>query len=129
MSHADKVSNAQAILVDHALVGDELWKRFNTPKQATAWYCDEFTQAARGRLPHEPLVDRLSTLSRHIAHIAGGTDFGHTFPDDPEGWKAKIAPLTAAKFQVAVAVPKLRLGEYQKIPRVFPGCPAAPGPG
>lgn len=38
ISLADKVHNARAILADYRLKGEELWVRFNAPKEGTLWY-------------------------------------------------------------------------------------------
>ena len=35
---ADKLSNLRAIARDYAALGDDLWKRFNAPKEKQAWY-------------------------------------------------------------------------------------------
>ena len=35
---ADKVSNLRSMYTDYKLIGDELWKRFNAPKEKQAWY-------------------------------------------------------------------------------------------
>lgn len=35
---ADKVSNLRSMYADYKLIGDELWKRFNAPKEKQAWY-------------------------------------------------------------------------------------------
>ncbi|MBR5507118.1 MAG: bifunctional (p)ppGpp synthetase/guanosine-3',5'-bis(diphosphate) 3'-pyrophosphohydrolase [Clostridia bacterium] len=35
---ADKLSNIRSIAYDYKNIGDELWKRFNAPKEKQAWY-------------------------------------------------------------------------------------------
>lgn len=35
---ADKVANMRNMLADHHRIGDELWERFNAPKEFQAWY-------------------------------------------------------------------------------------------
>lgn len=35
---ADKVANMRNMLRDYKMIGDELWKRFNAPKDYQAWY-------------------------------------------------------------------------------------------
>ena len=35
---ADKVSNLRSIAADYKALGDELWSRFNAPKEKQAWY-------------------------------------------------------------------------------------------
>lgn len=95
---ADKISNAQAILADHAEVGDELWSRFNSPKQAIAWYYDAVLQGVRAQLPDHPLVRRLAPLSAQITEIAGSRDLRDAFPDEPGAWlDEQVESIAAAK--------------------------------
>ena len=35
---ADKLSNIRSVAYDYKNIGDELWKRFNAPKEKQAWY-------------------------------------------------------------------------------------------
>ncbi len=35
---ADKVSNLRSILQDYKIIGEEIWERFNRPKEKQAWY-------------------------------------------------------------------------------------------
>lgn len=35
---ADKLSNSRSLAIDYANIGDELWTRFNAPKEKQAWY-------------------------------------------------------------------------------------------
>lgn len=35
---ADKLSNLKSMLDDYSDIGDDLWKRFNAPKEKQAWY-------------------------------------------------------------------------------------------
>lgn len=45
---ADKIANLRSMLADYRRIGDELWKRFNAPKELIAWYysksCDAFDE-------------------------------------------------------------------------------------
>lgn len=47
VSLADKVHNAQAILRDHQLMGDEVWQRFSGRKDGTLWYYRALSDAFR----------------------------------------------------------------------------------
>ena len=38
LSCCDKIDNARSMNEDYALVGDELWERFNAPKEDIFWY-------------------------------------------------------------------------------------------
>lgn len=76
VSLADKLHNARSIVADHARVGDELWRRFNAPKEDTAWYYDKLAAAfAKKDLGHaaRPAVKELRELADKIAHAAGAT--------------------------------------------------------
>lgn len=42
---ADKVSNLRSMLSDYAQVGEELWNRFNAPKELQSWYNSEVQDA------------------------------------------------------------------------------------
>ena len=42
---ADKLSNMRSIAYDYKNVGDDLWKRFNAPKEKQAWYYDGILDA------------------------------------------------------------------------------------
>lgn len=42
---ADKLSNMRSIAYDYRNVGDDLWKRFNAPKEKQAWYYDGILDA------------------------------------------------------------------------------------
>lgn len=45
LSCCDKLDNARSMNDDYALVGDELWKRFNAPKEDLFWYYRECLEA------------------------------------------------------------------------------------
>jgi len=51
---ADKLHNARAILADHRAIGEQVWARFNAPKDATLWYyralADAFARLEPGQL-------------------------------------------------------------------------------
>ena len=38
ISLADKVHNARSILADHAIIGEQIWTRFNHGRDGTLWY-------------------------------------------------------------------------------------------
>ncbi len=42
---ADKLSNLRSIAKDYNNIGDELWKRFNAPKEKQAWYYSNIQDA------------------------------------------------------------------------------------
>jgi len=50
VSAADKLSNVRAILADHYVVGDEVYKRFKRPKRRTLWYYNALSKAFTAHL-------------------------------------------------------------------------------
>ena len=42
---ADKVSNLRSMMIDYKMIGDQLWERFNAPKEFQAWYYSNLTDA------------------------------------------------------------------------------------
>jgi GTP pyrophosphokinase len=57
ISLADKLHNARAILSDHRLVGEAVWRRFKASKRQTLWYyralVDKFSRLDPGPLARE----------------------------------------------------------------------------
>ena len=54
---ADKLSNIRSIARDYKNIGDELWNRFNAPKEKQAWYYDGILDAIYGMQNHEDCKD------------------------------------------------------------------------
>ena len=48
---ADKLHNLRSIAVDHALLGEALWKRFNAGRKQQEWYFRELLDVFERRLP------------------------------------------------------------------------------
>jgi hypothetical protein len=59
VSLADKTHNAEAILHDCRVLGDQLWKRFNGGKDGTRWYYGALAEVFSKVMP-DRLADRLS---------------------------------------------------------------------
>jgi (p)ppGpp synthase/HD superfamily hydrolase len=59
VSLADKTHNAEAILLDYRVLGNELWSRFNGGAEGTRWYYNALSDVFAFVLPG-PLSDRLS---------------------------------------------------------------------
>ena len=51
MSLADKVDNAEAILQDYRIVGEDLWSRFAGGRQGTIWYYCSLSEIFADVLP------------------------------------------------------------------------------
>jgi len=71
VSLADKVHNAQAILRDYKVVGEELWDRFNGTKENTLWYYRELAEKFKENMK-SPLVSELDQIVKAIYDLAGG---------------------------------------------------------
>ena len=65
VSAADKLSNVRAILADHYVVGDEVYKRFKRPKRRTLWYYNALSRAFTTHLPG----DLARELRRTVAEL------------------------------------------------------------
>lgn len=70
VSLADKVHNARAIVRDHKVSGDAVWKRFTAQKHETSWYYKALAGIFTG-ITTEPLADELRELAEEIATRAG----------------------------------------------------------
>src|SRR6516165_10351697 len=56
---ADKVHNARAILSDYRELGEQLWLRFNAPKEDQRWFYDALVSALQETTAPKILVDEL----------------------------------------------------------------------
>jgi len=59
VSLADKTHNAEAILYDYRVLGDQLWPRFNGGAEGTRWYYGSLVEIFKDKMPGR-LTDRLS---------------------------------------------------------------------
>lgn len=50
---ADKVSNLRSLAADSREIGDEIWQKFNAPKEMQAWYYSEILNALRDFQNHK----------------------------------------------------------------------------
>lgn len=62
VSCADKLHNLKSILDDHALIGDELWGRFNSGKESQQWWYRQIHTVVAQRMPDFPLNAELGRL-------------------------------------------------------------------
>ena len=70
VSLADKVQNAQAILLDHGELGDEMFDRFKAGKDATIAYYAKLAEVLSRRRPG-PLSDQLSATIEQLKRQTG----------------------------------------------------------
>lgn len=60
VSLADKVHNAQSILDDYQVLGEDLWDRFNKPAEHQLWYYRKLAGLFDLRVPAHPLTPVLA---------------------------------------------------------------------
>lgn len=79
ISAADKLHNCSSIRRDHAMVGDQVWSRFQAGRDGTLWYYGAVTEAL-GYGWHHPLHARLAAeVSAMLAEARGAS----TSPTEP----------------------------------------------
>jgi (p)ppGpp synthase/HD superfamily hydrolase len=66
---ADKLQNVCAMAADHAKLGDNLWHRFNAPKEKQHWYYTELSKVLGARLENETIA---GLLSQEVNRLFGG---------------------------------------------------------
>ena len=66
---ADKVHNARSIVSDHAVIGGEIFNRFNGGVAGTKWYYHQLAAALGGRAP-APLTAELARLAAEIERLS-----------------------------------------------------------
>jgi len=66
---ADKLHNARRMLADYLEVGENLWKRFNAPKEELLWYHRAVTETLKKAGGSNTLVEELDRR-RHRARAA-----------------------------------------------------------
>lgn len=69
VSCADKVHNAQTILRDYRVIGDQLWERFRGGREGTLWYYQELSDAFSQK-PIGPITKELRRVVSSIHKVA-----------------------------------------------------------
>ena len=69
VSAADKTHNLLSITQDYQEYGDDLWSRFNAPKEEQLWYYQAVTGVVEEKLEPGVLTDRLVELTRQLGEI------------------------------------------------------------
>jgi (p)ppGpp synthase/HD superfamily hydrolase len=87
VSLADKLYNARAILFDLYQVGDELWRRFNHPKEDQLWYYRSLVSAFRSAPHARDLGALVGELDRIVCAIR---DFKTSKHGQPEGSQSDV---------------------------------------
>jgi (p)ppGpp synthase/HD superfamily hydrolase len=70
VSAADKLANVRAILADHYVIGDEVFKRFKRPKRRTMWYYNALSRAYTTHLKGELATELRRTVAQ-LNRVAG----------------------------------------------------------
>jgi GTP pyrophosphokinase len=71
VSACDKLHNARSIVRDLRVVGEDLWERFNAPKDQTLWYYRSLVTVYRCNPRHMPaLIDELDRTVAEMETLA-----------------------------------------------------------
>jgi len=73
VSLADKLDNAEAILNDYRVLGDELWSRFTGKRDGTIWYYRTLRGIFAKELPGHPLSTELARIVSQFADSDSGS--------------------------------------------------------
>lgn len=71
VTFADKLDNMRAIRSDYEKIGDEVFGRFNEPKDKQRWYFESLAEVFSKRIADEPLVTLLRGFKAEIAKVFG----------------------------------------------------------
>jgi (p)ppGpp synthase/HD superfamily hydrolase len=69
---ADKLHNARAILSDYRKLGEELWPRFNAPKEDQLWFYSTMVKTLRKTTAPETLVHELQRVVDELIRAVEG---------------------------------------------------------
>jgi (p)ppGpp synthase/HD superfamily hydrolase len=67
---ADKLHNARAILSDYRELGEQLWLRFNAPKNEQLWYYCALVETLRQTVAPTVLVGELEKVVKELTELA-----------------------------------------------------------
>jgi len=70
VSAADKLHNARAILSDYREIGEQLFMRFNAPKEDQLWYYGALVETLRQTAAPKALVDELERVVKELTRLA-----------------------------------------------------------
>lgn len=71
---ADKIDNIQSIRRALEWEGDEVWERFNRPKESQAWYYQSLVDVFRRRLTTEPGLSLVEILQTNVTQVFRGIE-------------------------------------------------------
>jgi (p)ppGpp synthase/HD superfamily hydrolase len=75
---ADKLHNARAILSDYREIGEQLWARFNAPKEDQLCYYGALVETLRQTAAPKVLVDDLERVVKELKELARLPQLGVT---------------------------------------------------
>jgi len=81
VSAADKLHNARAVLSDYRKLGDQLWLRFNAPKEDQLWFYGEMVKTLQKTAAPKTLVDELESV---VNELKGAEDEQKQTPELPD---------------------------------------------
>jgi len=73
VSLADKLDNAEAILNDYRVLGEELWSRFKGKRNGTIWYYRTLSTIFAKELPSHPLSIELTRIVSQFPDADSGS--------------------------------------------------------
>ena len=71
LSLADKMDNIMSIREDHERIADELWKRFNRPKESQKWYYEALAGIFSERLTDDKCLFLVDCFKADVKSIFG----------------------------------------------------------
>jgi (p)ppGpp synthase/HD superfamily hydrolase len=71
VTFADKLDNMRAIRSDYDNLGDEVFVRFNEPKDKQRWYFESLAKVFSKRIADEPLASLLKEFKSEVAKVFG----------------------------------------------------------
>jgi len=94
VSCADKLDNIGAIRQDLAIVGDEAWSRFNSPKADQEWYYRSLAKVFLSRKGNETFSSMAKQFAYEIDRVFGAIEDTYAesedysdYPEDRDGFK------------------------------------------
>lgn len=73
VSAADKLYNAQSILKDYRLMGDEVWQRFKGGKEGTLWYYKALVDAFQV-VGSTPIIEELKRVVGELQELVNSSN-------------------------------------------------------
>lgn len=75
VSAADKLHNLRSLREDYALVGEQLWQRFNAGKEGTLWYYRSLVEVYNEQYPTPLTMEVTRTFNELEAMVTASLDY------------------------------------------------------